>query len=55
MLINGQNLDLVASVTFGGGQTVAVSSSSASQLSVSVPMEAETGNIVLNMYNGETV
>lgn len=55
LLINGQNLDLVASVTFGGGQTVAVSSSSASQLSVSVPMEAETGNIVLNMYNGETV
>ena len=54
LLINGQNLDLVASVTFGGGQTVAVSSS-ASQLSVSVPMEAETGNIVLNMYNGETV
>jgi hypothetical protein len=53
LLINGQNLD--ASVTFGGGQTVAVSSSSASQLSVSVPMEAETGNIVLNMYNGETV
>ena len=42
LLINGQNLDLVASVTFGGGQTVAVSSSSASQLSVSVPMEAET-------------
>lgn len=55
LLINGQNLDLVASVTFGGGQTVAVSSSSASQLSVSVPMEAEAGNIVLNMYNGETV
>lgn len=55
LLINGQNLDLVASVTFGGGQTVAVSSSSANQLSVSVPMEAETGNIVLNMYNGETV
>lgn len=55
LLINGQNLDLVASVTFGGGQTVAVSSSSASQLSVSVPMEAETGNTVLNMYNGETV
>ena len=55
LLINGQNLDLVASVTFGGGQTVAVSSSSASQLSMSVPMEAETGNIVLNMYNGETV
>lgn len=55
LLINGQNLDLVASVTFGGGQTVAVSFSSASQLSVSVPMEAETGNIILNMYNGETV
>lgn len=53
--INGQNLDLVASVTFGGGQTVAVSSSSASLLSVSVPMEAETGSIILNMYNGETV
>lgn len=53
--INGQNLDLVTSVTFNGGQTVEVTSSSAQHLSVVVPMQAETGNIVLNMHNGEQV
>lgn len=55
LLINGQNLDLVASVTFAGGQNVAVSSSSVNQLTVLVPMNAETGNLVLNMHNGESV
>lgn len=53
--INGQNLDLVTSVTFNGGQTVEVTSSSAQHLSVVVPMQAETGSIVLNMHNGEQV
>lgn len=53
--INGQNLDLVASVTFNGGQTVEVTSPSVQRLSVVVPMQAETGNIVLNMHNGEQV
>lgn len=55
LLICGQNLDLVASVTFKGGQNVAVSSSSVSQLPIVVPMNAESGNIVLNMHNGEMV
>lgn len=53
--INGQNLDLVASVTFNGGQTVEVTSPSVQRLSVVVPMQAETGSIVLNMHNGEQV
>lgn len=55
LLIKGQNLDLVASVTFAGGQTVEVTASAADELQVSVPMEAESGNVTLNMHNGEMV
>lgn len=55
LLIKGQNLDLVASVTFAGGQTVEVTAPAADELQVSVPMEAESGNVTLNMHNGEMV
>lgn len=55
LLIKGQNLDLVASVTFAGGQTVEVTAPVADELQVSVPMEAESGNVTLNMHNGEMV
>lgn len=55
LLIKGQNLDLVASVTFAGGQTVEVTAPAADELRVSVPMEAESGNVTLNMHNGEMV
>lgn len=55
LLIKGQNLDLVASVTFAGGQTVEVTTPAADELQVSVPMEAESGNVTLNMHNGEMV
>lgn len=55
LLIKGQNLDLVASVTFAGGQTVEVTAPAADKLQVSVPMEAESGNVTLNMHNGEMV
>jgi hypothetical protein len=53
--LEGTNLDLVTSVTFAGDQTVAVSPSSATSLTVTVPIESETGNVVLTMANGETV
>jgi hypothetical protein len=55
LLIKGQNLDLVASVTFAGGQTVEVTAPAADELQVYVPMEAESGNVTLNMHNGEMV
>lgn len=55
LLIKGQNMDLVASVTFAGGQTVEVTAPAADELQVSVPMEAESGNVTLNMHNGEMV
>lgn len=55
LLIKGQNLDLVASVTFAGGQTVEVTAPAADELQVFVPMEAESGNVTLNMHNGEMV
>lgn len=55
LLIKGQNLDLVASVTFAGGQTVEVTAPAADELQVSVPMEAESGNVTLNVHNGEMV
>ncbi len=53
--ITGTNLDLVASVTFTGDQTVDVTPSSATSLTVTVPVDAETGELTLTMANGETV
>lgn len=55
LTINGTNLELVASVTFGGGLTVEVFGQATGQLSVTVPMNAETDKILLNMLNGESV
>lgn len=55
VVINGKNLDLVASVTFGGNVKVEVTPSSATALTVNVPVDAETGKIILTMKNGETV
>ena len=52
--INGTDLDLVASVTFGGDVTVEVEASE-TEIVVAVPTAAETGNIVLNLKNGATV
>lgn len=53
--ISGTNLNLVASVTFGGDKTVEVIPSSDTHISVMVPMDAESGNVILNMKNGEKV
>ena len=55
LVISGQNLDLVASITFGGGLEGEILSTSSQQLTVQVPVKAETGNVILNMNNGEKV
>lgn len=53
--LEGQNLDLVTSVTFGGGKIVEVSSISQTELVVTVPVDAESGKVTLLMENGESV
>lgn len=55
MTIKGKNLDLVASVTFGGDKVVEVMPTSSTDLIVTVPVDAETGAITLTMINGETI
>jgi hypothetical protein len=55
VILNGKNLDLVASVIFGGDKEVEVTSVSATVLNVTVPVDAETGKVALTMKNGETV
>lgn len=55
LTVIGKNLELVASVTFEGGKTVEVVGQTTDRLSVTVPMEAETGKVVLNLKNGESV
>ena len=59
LIINGQNLDLVASVTFTGGASVGDSTfvaQSATQITLAVPTAgAETGVVTLVMGNGESV
>jgi hypothetical protein len=52
--IKGKNLDLVASVTFGGDKAVEVTPASSTELKVTVPVDAETGEVTLTMKNGET-
>jgi hypothetical protein len=53
--LQGKHLDLVVSVTFGGNKTVQVTPAAADKLSVTVPVDAETGEVTLTMKNGETV
>lgn len=55
LIINGENLDLVASVTFPEGGDVEVHGSAEDLLSISVPLNAVSGVLVLNMANGESV
>ena len=52
--INGTNLDLVKSVTFGGDVTVDVEATETA-ITVAVPTAAETGVLVLNLKNGASV
>ena len=53
--IKGENMNLVTAVTFGGDQTVEVIPTSGTELTVTVPVDAETGNVILTMKNGEQV
>lgn len=53
--LQGHNLDLVSSVTFGGDKTVDVTPAAADKLTVTVPVDAESGAVVLTMANGETI
>jgi len=53
--LQGHNLDLVVSVTFGGDKKVNVTPSAADKLTVAVPVDAESGAVILTMANGETV
>lgn len=52
--VNGTDLDLVKSVTFGGNITVEVETE-AESFSVAVPTAAETGVFVLNLKNATSV
>lgn len=53
--LSGTNLTLVTKVAFGGNKSVEVEPASATTLTITVPVTAETGNVVLTMKNGETV
>jgi hypothetical protein len=54
--LQGHDLDLVKSLTFGGNKKVEdVMATSAASLTVTVPTTAETGEVILTMANGETV
>ena len=58
MKIIGKNLDLVSSITFGGGAEVAAdafAAQSANEITLTVPSTAEAGALTLHMANGESV
>lgn len=55
VVLQGKNLNLVASVTFSGDKTVEVTSTDADQLKVNVPVDAASGEVILTMKNSETV
>ena len=52
--VTGKNLDLLTTITFSGGTTVAVENSSADQAVVTIPVTAQSGAATLGMANGET-
>lgn len=55
VVLQGKHLDLVASVTFGGNKTVTASTTNETELTITVPVDAESGQLTLTMKNGETV
>ena len=55
LVIEGENLDLVATVTLGGGKVVEPITAVITAISVTVPVDAESGEVILTMKNGETV
>lgn len=55
VVLQGKHLDLVSAVTFGGDKKVSVSPTTSTELKVTVPVDAESGEVILTMKNGETV
>ena len=56
LTINGNDLDLVKSITFGGDKTVSdFTNNGTNQIVVTVPEGAETGTLKLNLANGTYV
>lgn len=56
LTINGNDLDLVKSITFGGDKTVdSFTKNGTNQIVVTVPEGAETGTLKLNLANGTYV
>lgn len=56
LTINGNDLDLVKSITFGGDKTVSdFTNNDTNQIVVTVPEGAETGTLKLNLANGTYV
>lgn len=53
--LTGDNLDLVSSVIFTADLEGEIISQSANQIVVAVPALAQSGNVILNMANGEQV
>lgn len=53
--IKGTNLDLIRSITFGGGASATVTPSSATSFTVTVPTTATSGIITLHLVSGSTV
>lgn len=53
--VTGTNLDLVRSVTFGGGVSASITPSSPTTFTITVPTTATSGAITLNLVNGATV
>lgn len=51
--LTGKNLDLLTSITFAGGAVVTVEKPAADQVTVTIPVTAQTGKAALNMANGE--
>ena len=54
LVITGTDLDLVTGITFGGGTTVEVEASE-TEIAVTVPTDAVTGALNLNLANGTSV
>ncbi len=55
LIVRGENLDLVKSVSFAGGAIVETADAKEGELTVAVPTTAESGVLTLNLNNGTYV
>lgn len=55
LTLSGSNLDLVVSITLTDDLEVEVTAQNANELIFTVPLNAESGNLILKMNNAETV